>query len=568
MLERLIIQNIALIEQLDIELSEGFNVLTGETGAGKSIIIDSVGLVLGERASKELISTGKQKARVEAFFGIEEDSQIHGFLNDLGIDCEDDTIIIVREITASGKSICRINGEIVPLATLKMITDQLVDIHGQHAHQSLLAPQKHIGMVDAYRSNEILPVRKRVGELYRQYNEVVKKLNSGFMSEAERERRLDILSYQINEIEKAKLSVGEESEIKGELTLLSNAEQISSALEQSGELVSGDSGALDKLRRAVNALSRISELSPQYGEIFSRLDSTYYEIEDAAYQLRDMRLGYEYSPERLNELENRLDYINSLKRKYGGSVEAVLDFMREAQAELEELTGSEEVRRKLFSERERLKNEYFIEADRLTKLRRASAEELSNNVMLQLHELGMSKARFSVMFSEPDGELHSNGNDALEFMLSANMGEPLKPLSKVASGGELSRIMLAIKTVCADADGIATLIFDEIDTGISGRTAVRVGERLIRVAKDHQVLSITHLPQIAAFADCHLLVEKHSDDDRTYTNLRELNASERRLELARIMGSVSTDEAAVKYADELIETAERFKADFDNKMNK
>lgn len=568
MLERLIIQNIALIEQLDIELSEGFNVLTGETGAGKSIIIDSVGLALGERASKELISTGKQKARVEAFFGIEGNSQIHGFLDDLGIDCEDDTLIIVREITASGKSICRLNGEIVPLATLKMITDQLVDIHGQHAHQSLLAPQKHIGMVDAYRSNEILPIRKRVGELYRQYNEVLKKLNSGFMSEAERERRLDILSYQINEIEKAKLSIGEESELKSELTLLSNAEQISSALEQSGELVSGDSGALDKLRRAVNALSKISELSPQYGEIFSRLDSTYYEIEDAAYQLRDMRLGYEYSPERLNELENRLDYINSLKRKYGGSVEAVLEFMREAQAEFEELTGSEEVRRKLFSERERIKNEYFIEANKLTKLRKASAEELSNNVMQQLHELGMEKARFSVMFSEPDGQLHGNGGDELEFMLSANMGEPLKPLSKVASGGELSRIMLAIKTVCADADGIATLIFDEIDTGISGRTAVRVGERLIRVAKDHQVLSITHLPQIAAFADCHLLVEKHSDYDRTYTHLRKLNASERRLELARIMGSVSTDEAAVKYADELIETAERHKTDFDNKMNK
>ena len=564
MLSRLIINNIALIEHLDIELHPGLNVLTGETGAGKSIIIDSVNLALGDRGSRELISSGKQKARVEAFFDIEESESMAALrerLEEMGIEELGDELIIVREITAAGKSLCRVNGEIVTLAALRALTETLVDVHGQHEHQSLLEPKKHIGILDAFCEKQIAPVRTEVGKLYESCREVENKLNSGFVSAEERERRLDILSYQIKEIDKAALSVGEEEAIEEELKLLSNAEKINDSLEKGGSLLSGDNGVLDKLRSACAQMGDIADLSEQYSEVYTRLDSAFYELEDVSYQLRDLAYGFEYSPERLNELEHRLDRITSLKRKYGGSVAAVLEFRDAAQAELDELTGADELRSKLSAERERLKKLYREAADKLTALRKAAAEELKAGVDRELNELGMEKAHFDVAFGEADGEMHKNGADEVEFLLSANRGEPLKPLSRVASGGELSRIMLAIKTVCAGSDGTPTLIFDEVDTGISGRTAVKVGERMSLVAKEKQVLSVTHLPQIAAFADCHLLVEKHIEGDRTVTQLRPLTESERRAELARIMGAEagSSGESALAYAGELIASAEAFK---------
>ena len=559
MLERIIIRNIALIEALDIELHPGLNVLTGETGAGKSIIIDGVNLILGERANKEIISTGKQKARVEAFFNIKNNEMVKKQLCEAGIEVENDSMAVVREITASGKSLSRINGEIVSLAMLRNITDSLVDVHGQHEHQSLLKPQKHIGMIDAYAETEILPVRQKVNALYSEYKKINSLLNAGFLSEGERERRMDILSYQIREIESAELSENEENEINEELLLLSNAERISCELEKSGELISGDRGALENLRLAAEAMADISEFSNRYSQLHTKLDGLFYELEDASYELRDMRLNYEYDPERLNELENRLDIINSMKRKYGGSVSAVLDFKAKAEDELAQIKGSEQRREKLTKERSQTEKEYRKEAQKLTQLRKAAAQKLEKTVTGQLKDLGMGKAEFSVKFYETNDDIRPDGMDDLEFMLSANSGEPLKPLAKVASGGELSRIMLALKTACAEADGVETLIFDEIDTGISGRTAVAVGEKMADAAKTHQVLSITHLPQIASFADCHFLVEKRSSGEKTETTLRKLSRKERCVELARIMGSVDPDEAAVKYAGELINSAEKYK---------
>ncbi|MBQ7060970.1 MAG: DNA repair protein RecN [Clostridia bacterium] len=561
MLSRLIINNIALIEQLDIELAPGLNVLTGETGAGKSIIIDSVNLVLGDRGSRELISHGSQKARVEAFFDISgpERAAVEKQLSELGIESEEGELIIVREITASGKSLCRLNGEIVTLAALRAVTDSLVDVHGQHEHQSLLEPKKHIGILDAFGGAALIAQREKVNSVYDALKKVVGRLNSGFVSAEERERRLDILAYQIREIEKAGLSVGEEEAIEEELRLLSNAEKISNALEGGSELLSGDAGALEKLRSAADAVADIAGLSEQYGELYSRLDSAYYELEDAAYQLRDLSGSFEYSPERLNELEHRLDLITSLKRKYGGSVEAVLAFKDKAQAELDELTGADELRALLTAEKEQLLNAYRGECEKLTALRMETAETLKNGVNGELRQLGMEKAVFDVAFRAPDGALRRNGLDEVEFMLSANSGEPLRPLSKVASGGELSRIMLAIKTVCAASDGTPTLIFDEVDTGISGRTAVKVGERMSLVSRRKQVLSVTHLPQIAAFADCHLLVEKHTEGEKTVTSLRPLGAQERKEELARIMGAGSEAVSALSYAGELIASADAFK---------
>lgn len=567
MLERLLIKNIALISSLDIELDAGFNVLTGETGAGKSIIVDSVNLVLGERANRELIAVNQQKARVEAFFSIGGNRSVNKLLEESGLNTEDDELILMREITTSGKSICRVNGEIVTLATLHMIADSLVDIHGQHAHQSLLDSKKHMSMIDEFNSKDIEPVRKRVGEIYREYKEVEQKLNSGFISEAERERRIDILSYQINEIEAAHISVEEEKEIAEELSLLTNAERISTALESGNELLSGESSVLDGVRRAADALARISSLSKQYEDIYSRIDGLYYELEDAAYQLRDLSLGFEYSPERLNELETRLDYINSLKRKYGGDVQAVLDYMYKCQNELDDLNSTDEIRVKLNARLKKLDEEYRESAALLTKLRIESADRLAKSVTEQLHELGMSKARFIARNTEMSDKIHINGNDNFEFMLSANAGEPCKPLIKVASGGELSRVMLAIKTVCADADEIPTLVFDEVDTGISGVTAVKVGEKMTRIANSHQVLCITHLPQIAAFADTHLLVQKNTVDGETHSTLHKLTSDERKMELARIMGSASADESAVKYAEQLMNSSNAFKASTNNQSN-
>lgn len=559
MLERLIIKNIALISSLDIELGGGLNVLTGETGAGKSIIIDSVNLVLGERASKDLIAVNQQKARVEALFSIKNNDTVKSLLNDNGLLSEDDELILMREITASGKSLCRINGEVVPLATLHLIADSLVDVHGQHTHQSLLDPKKHMHMVDEFNASEIIPVRNKVAELYRAYTEVERKLNSGFVSAEERERRIDILAYQINEIETAHLYAGEEEEITCELAVLSNAERISSSLDIASDIISGDRGSLGSVRKAADALSRISDISAVYSDIYERINSLYYELEDASYQLRDLSLSFEFSPERLNELENRMDYLNSLKRKYGGSIEAVLEFMQNCKTELEELSSSDEIRERLIKELARLKSEYFEASARLTALRNQAAQALSENVTKQLHELGMVNAQFTYVNNVSDEKLHINGSDSIEFMFSANAGEPCKPLAKVASGGELSRIMLAIKTVCADADAIPTLIFDEIDSGISGVTAIKVGEKMARIAASHQVLCITHLPQIAAYADSHFLVEKTMKNGETHSSLRQLGDEERRTELARIMGSVNADESAVKYAQELIIASEKYK---------
>lgn len=567
MLERIIIRNIALIETLDMTLNNGLNVLTGETGAGKSIIIDGVNLILGERANKEIISTGKPKARVEAFFDIKNNEAVIKTLREAGIEAEDGSMAIVREITAAGKSFCRINGEIVSLAMLKSVADSLVDVHGQHEHQSLLNPQKHTGVVDSYGEADILPLRQRVNSLYSRYVKLNSELNSGFLSESERERRLDVLSYQIREIDGAKLTENEESAINEELLLLSNSERINSALEKSGELISGDGGALENLRLAASAMGNISELSSQYAQLHTKLEGLFYELEDAAYELRDIRLNYEYDPERLNALENRLDIINSLKRKYGGSVSAALEFKAEAEKELSEIKGSEERREQLFKARLQTEAEYKAAAYELTEKRKASASRLERAVCGQLKDLGMEKAKFAVKFYEPDGGIHPNGVDNAEFLLSANPGEPLRPLAKVASGGELSRIMLALKTAGAEADGIETLIFDEIDSGISGRTAVAAGEKMADVAKTRQVLCITHLPQIAAFADCHFLVKKISSSEKTETVVNSLPEEERRSELARIMGSVNPGDAAVKYAGELIKSAQKYKIGNKTKQN-
>ena len=555
MLERLMIENLALIEKLDLELSNGFNVLTGETGAGKSIIIDGINLVLGSRGSRELISYGKQKCRVEAVFNAADSPDVLKALEDLQLGSEDGELTIMRELSVNGKSLCRINGEVVPLSALKSVTDLLVDVHGQHEHQSLLDERNHLGVIDAYSYETIRPLIDRVNAVFGEYSTVISRLNSGFLSETDRERRIDILKYQINEIEKADLKPDEEKAIKEELNLLTNAERIVTRLNSASSELNSENGAVSLLKKAVDDLSDISELSSRYGDICTRLSDLYYEIEDAAYSIRDMTFDLDFDPKRIDALEMRLDEIDSLKHKYGRTVSEVLEFAEAAKRELDELTGNEALRESLQKKKEELIKEYRLAAEELSKARKLSAGSLCSLAETELKALGMKKARLSAEFSLIDDEPHENGSDNVSLLLSANEGEPLKPLSKVASGGELSRSMLALKTVITEADGIPTLRFDEVDTGISGTTANTVGLRMKHIARRHQVLCVTHLPQIAAFADSHYVVSKHEDSGKTVTTVRRLEPDERPYELARIMGAEGDVSAAALHASELIKKA-------------
>lgn len=555
MLERLIIENVALIEKLDLELRPGFTVLTGETGAGKSIIIDGINLVLGSRGSRELISYGKQKCRVEAVFDVSKKTDVLETMRGMQLPENDGELIIMRELNLNGKSLCRVNGVVIPLSELRRITDLLVDVHGQHEHQSLLDDKNHLGVIDAYSANTVAPLIETVNGIWEEYSRVTSKLNSGFLSEAERERRIDILKYQINEIEKAKLSPDEEKSINEELSLLTNAERITEGLNGANALLSDDGGAVSTLKKAVDELNRISGFSPRYEEICSRLSDLYYEVEDAAFSVRGLTSETDFDPRRIDELETRLDVIDALKHKYGRTVEEVLEFCGNAAKELEDLTGDASAREALEKKKAKLKTEYRAAAAKLTEARKASGEKLCRLAEEQMHQLGMKKAKLRAEFSLIDDEPHEGGSDLCSLLLSANEGEPLKPLSKVASGGELSRIMLALKTVITDADGIPTLIFDEVDTGVSGSAANTVGLRMKKIAAKHQVLCVTHLPQIAAFADAHYFVSKHEENGKTVTNVKPLAPNERAAELARIMGAETGSTAAVVHAEELIKKA-------------
>ena len=558
MLERLIIENLALIERLDLDLSGGFTVLTGETGAGKSIIIDGLNFVLGGRGSRELISYDKQKCRVEAIFGIADMPEVIKLLDEMQLNSDDGDLTIMRELSVSGKGVCRVNGVIIPISSLKTITDLLVDIHGQHEHQSLLDDKNHLQVIDKYSEETILPLVDEVNGIYRDYSQVSSRLNAGFMSEAERERRIDVLKYQINEIEGAKLTPDDEDRIKEELNILTNAETIAKKLESASSCLNRDSGVVSLLRTASDELASIAEFSSAYGELSARLNNLYYELEDAAYSVRDLNYDFEYDPKRIDELETRLDVIDGLKHKYGRTVREVLDFAENARKELDELSGDSDLREKLTKQKKELSEKYFEAAARLTEARKASADTLCGLAEEQLKELGMKKARLSAEFLTAECQPRENGMDDVRLLLSANEGEPLKPLSKVASGGELSRIMLALKTVITDADGIPTLIFDEVDTGISGNTANTVGLRMKKISRKHQVLCVTHLPQIAAFADNHFVVSKQEKDGKTVTGVLRLKDMDRAKELARIMGADAGSEAAVMHAEELIKKASAY----------
>ena len=562
MLQSLYLENIALIEKLGIELFPGFNVLTGETGAGKSIIIDAVNFVLGERTSRDLIRNGAARAKVEAVFNLNEGDAAFAALDALGIEYDGNELILSRELSAAGRNACRVNGTLVPVASLKSVSDTLVDIHGQLEHQALLDAENHISYLDAYCHAESLPIIEKIDAIVSRRNELMLKRNSGFASEREREREMDMLRYQIEEIASANLEVGEEERLSAEKTVLLNAERIRTALETAHMALSGaeEGSALSAIDTARRSMRDIAALNKDYEALGDKIEELYYAAEDISFVLRDTSENVESDMQRLEEIEQRLKLISDLKRKYGRTVEDVIDFGKDAGTKLNELENAEALAAELDAKLDKLKAEYNVAADELSKVRRAAGDRLKRDVLNELKDLGMAKAMFDVALSDASGgEQRKGGRETAEFMLSANPGEPLKPLEKVASGGELSRIMLCFKSIFADNDRVPTLIFDEIDTGISGRTAAVVGEKMLGIAKKHQVICVTHLAQIAALADAHLMVRKYDDGKNTFVETRQLNEEEKVQRIAQMMDGESDSPSALTHARELIARADKIK---------
>ena len=556
MLRTLRIRDIALIEQLTVTFDDGFSVLTGETGAGKSIIIEALNFVLGERASRELIRTGAQKAAAEATFSLAADAPVRRALEELALEAEEDEIVLSRELSTAGKNACRINGTLVSTAALKQVGDLLVDIHGQHEHQSLLDVRRHLPLLDRFAATETAPLLSALAERYAEAQRAQKALREADMDERERARRLELLDYQIREIDGARLNSGEEEPLLEQRRLQQNAQTVMDALETSVFALSGDEGALGPLSEAMRAMAGVAQYHADYAAVADRLRDEYYTVEDIAYALRDLRSAFSYDPEELNRIQDRLEIIARLKRKYGADIDEILRYRAAIGEEREALEMSEQRRESLLQAYETALQAYDALAARLSDARRDAAARLSGLLLPELADLGMPHAQFDVQFSRLSGEAPSaRGVDEAEFLLSANRGEPLKPLARVASGGELSRVMLAFKRVLSDSDGIDTMVFDEIDTGISGQVGNAVGRKLGQIACGHQVLCITHLPQIAARAQAQYHVFKQEMDGKTVSMLERLDESGRCRELARIMGSRPDDPVALQHAKQLLSDA-------------
>lgn len=548
MLEQLTIKNVAVIDKLEVSFKNGMSVLTGETGAGKSIIIDSINMILGSRSNKELVRRGAEKAEVQAVFTMTD--EVRDMLEENEIDTDDDCIIISRRLTADGKSSARINGTVVTVNTLRDIADMLINIHGQHDNQALLTPSKHIDFLDDYAGAS----KDEYKSLYNKRRETEKQIKSLQTDEQERMHKLDLLSYQVNEITVAKLEIGEEEELLSSRRLLENAERINEcAASAYANLYDYSDGmsAYDLISRAVDSVSEIAELSPEMKDAYEALSNAMYSIEDAAREVRDFGNNVEFDEQALDETEERLDLINKLKRKYGATVEDIIKFGENAQKELEKIEMSDEESERLTKELNEINEKLKTAAGKLTKERIAAAKKLEKEIENALHELNMEKAKFSVSVTPQD--YTQNGADFVEFMIATNPGEDLKPLVKIASGGELSRVMLAIKSILAKSDGVDTLIFDEIDTGVSGSAAQKIADKLKAIGTDKQVICITHLPQLASTADNHFLIVKDTDGELASTTLCELDYDGRVKELARIVGGGTAGE---EYAKEMLKRME------------
>ncbi|MBR6809260.1 MAG: DNA repair protein RecN [Clostridia bacterium] len=549
MLLSLRIENIALMDMLEIRFQKGLHVLTGETGAGKSIIVDAVVLLLGGKAQKELIRTGAQKARVEGVFDISDCPAAGAFLREQELD-EGDEVTLAREITLAGRSSCRVNGTLLPVDQYRQLTNLLMDIHGQHEHQSLMDEKKHLAFLDATGDEAHRQLQEKVKEAYTQWVEKKKLLVQLRKQSADAQERMELLQIRVQELRDAQLTPGEEDELARERDIFKNGEKIEASLQDAFEYVyDGASAAVESLRRAVAALGSIENLDEQYASLRARLDGLYYETEDAGITLRKMISALDFDPDRLEEIRERLDVIRRLSRKYAGaSTGDMVENLQEMEAELSGFETLDDRLLQTEKEEKQAAEKYAAAAALLTQSRKKLAQAFEKEMETQLKDLNMGGTRFQVNLDSSNAT--ASGAETARFLIAPNRGEEMQPLSRIASGGELSRLMLAIKSVAAKREGIPSMIFDEIDTGISGKAAQVVGEKMKHISRGRQVLCVTHLQQIAALADCHFLVEKAFDGQRTSTRLTILDGERRVSEIARMLGG--DEESAKQHAREML----------------
>ncbi len=572
LLSELSIRNFAIIESLNISFQKGLTVLSGETGAGKSIIIDAISLLVGGRGSAEFVRYGTDKAEIEGLFYIEDEQ--HPCVmkaEELDIEIEDGMIILKRDISVNGKSVCRVNGKLVTLSTLKEIGKTLVDIHGQHETQDLMNEDRHLFMLDHFEGDHILVQLEKYQSMYREYEQLKKQLQSLTENEQQMAHRLDLIQFQHEEIRNADLKIDEEQNLLEERLKISNFEKIYKALGDSYRALTEDSSGLDHVRNAMNQMENITDLDTAYQESYDAIANSYYLLEEVAYQLREKLDMMEYDPNRLDEIETRLNEIRMLKRKYGNTVEEILAYADEIEKEIFTIENKDvhiETTKKKLKEIEQL---IVKEAIILSDMRHDLANRLTTAIHQELKELYMEKTKFEVMIKKKEGtiddplvegapvKMTQDGYDNVEFYISTNPGEPLKPLSKVASGGELSRIILALKSIFSKHQGVASVIFDEVDTGVSGRVAQAIAEKIYRVSVNSQVLCITHLPQVASMADSHLFIRKQIANERTVTSVAVLSQDDKVTEIARMISGVEITDLTTEHARELLSQAHRFK---------
>jgi len=568
MLAELSIRNLAVIESVQLRFRKGFNVLTGETGAGKSIIIDALSLIAGGRGSADLVRYGSDKAEIEAVFDMEPGHPVWETLRKIGVEAsEEELIVIRREITAQGKSSCRINGHSVNLSMLREVGEWLVNIHGQHEHQSLLRTEQHVKWLDLYGDNTIGPVKRKYRECYKAYTQMRQKLAQLRESGKQSLQMQDLYRFQIEEIAAAQLKIGEDELLAEEKRKLANAEKLYQHAAESYDLLYGNNKILDLLRKALQQLEQITQLDPQtLGPLFSQMSDAFYQLEDCAFQLRDYRDQIEFNPGRLEEIEQRFHTITMLKRKYGEQIADILSYYSEISKKLEQMENKDEMIAELELALRQKTAELSELASALSEARKQAAIGLAGRIEEELRDLHMERTRFQVRINRSESEegleeggkkwkFSQDGWDEVEFMISPNPGEPLRSLSRIASGGELSRIMLALKGIFARVDRIPVLVYDEVDTGVSGRAAQAIAEKMAALSRHCQVFSITHLPQVACMAHAHYAIQKVVRDERTYTQVRDLDETSRAEELARMLGGVEVTDTTLSHAQEMLTMA-------------
>ncbi|SET60775.1 DNA repair protein RecN (Recombination protein N) [Salinibacillus kushneri] len=573
MLAELSIKDFAIIDEIKIDFREGLTVLTGETGAGKSIIIDAIQLLAGGRGSVEFVRHGAKKTEIEGLFFLDSKHHLaYEKANEFGVEMDEEGMLVLnRTITSSGKSICRVNGKLVTLAILREFGQTLIDIHSQHETQSLMDTEKHLALLDLYGREEIMHAKKEYKEIYGEYKQLEKRYRELSENEQEIAQRLDLLKFQQQELEEAELTIDEDVKLEQERKTLQNYEKIYQNISDAYYALYGEQKALDWLALTMTSLETIKEFDEDLGQKANDISNHYYMIEELSFELRNKLEEMEFDPERLNEIETRLNDINRLKRKYGSSVSEMLDYAAKIDEEIEQLDNKDVHLSKLEQSLKSKGRDVILAGEQLHELRKKAAQKLKKAILSELKDLYLEKADFDVYFTVQEGNaddpewkgqkvrLHENGLDKVQFLISTNVGEPLKEVHKIASGGELSRIMLAIKKNFARHQGVTSVIFDEVDTGVSGRVAQAIAEKIYSISNSSQVLCISHLPQVASMADIHLLIEKDVRQERTITKVNELGYSEKINEIGRMISGTELTDTTKEHAEELISQASELK---------